>query len=227
VKYKTKNDRVIVTLPLTTPSGKVRVKRPVAGHVADPVASRREPLTEDDYLEWQISYDTDSPDKPSVLRSVKLNKPKGVRYGYELVRLLFETKKIGILPNTRFKELRQLVFTPLNAGIEELEKITKNDDSKAKTVATKFGFSRHYLHVPNYFRVADSYAVEIKITHKQKAIGNQAMVYVNLPLKYCKSQNKQPLIGRCANKLEKAICGIFPLVQVGQTSRFVFVSLVF
>jgi hypothetical protein len=91
----------------------------------------------------------------------------------------------------------------LDAGIEELEKIRREDDSQVNTIATTFGFARYYLRVPNYLRVAGSYAVEIKIAHKQRAVGNQAMVYVNLPLKYCKSQDKQSLIGRCANKLEE------------------------
>lgn len=206
MEYKTSKDRIVVSLPITTPTGKVRVKRPVAGFAAEPVACRSVPMAMGDYLEWQISYDTDSPDDPSVLRNVALNKPNGVRYGCELVRLLVESKSMGILSEARFAELRQLVFAPLDAGIEELEKIQREDDLEANTIATKYGFARHYLRVPNYLRVAGSYAVEIKIAHKQRAVGNQAMIYVNLPLKYCQSQSSQPLIGRSANKSEKADC---------------------
>jgi hypothetical protein len=115
VKYNAKNDQIVVNLPITTPTGKVRVKRLVAGHAADPVACRSVPLAVDDYLEWQISYDTDSLDDPSILSNVVLNKPQGLRYGYELVRLLVESKSIGILPEARFTELRQLIFAPLAA----------------------------------------------------------------------------------------------------------------
>ena len=204
MEYRTLNDQIIVSLPITTPTGKVRVKRPVAGYAAEPVACRSLPMMADDYLEWQISYDTDELDDPSVLHEVVLNKAQGVRYGCELVRLLVECRSKGILPDNRFQELRQLVFATLDAGIEELEKIRREDDSQAKTIATKYGFSRHYLRVPNYLRVAGSYAVEIKIAHKQRAVGNQAMIFVNLPLKYCQSKGSQPLIGRCADKSEKA-----------------------
>ena len=105
MEYRTLNDQIIVSLPITTPTGKVRVKRPVAGYAAEPVACRSLPMMADDYLEWQI---------------------------------------------------------------------------------------------------AGSYAVEIKIAHKQRAVGNQAMIFVNLPLKYCQSKGSQPLIGRCADKSEKA-----------------------
>jgi len=160
-------------------------------------------MAADDYLEWQISYDTDLLDDPSILREVVLNKPQGVRYGCELTRLLVEGKLIKILSEARFAELQQLVFSPLNAGIEELEKIRREDDTQANTIATKYGFARHYLRVPNYLRAAGSYAVEIKIAHKQRAVGNQAMIYVNLPLKCCRSQSSQSLIGRSANKSEK------------------------
>jgi len=204
MEYRTNGGQIIVSLPITTPTGKIRVKRPVPGHEANPVACRSVHMEQNDYLEWQISYDTKSATAPSVVPGVILNKPQGTRYGYELVRLLVDSKEIGILPDNRFDALRQLVNTPLDDGIEELEQIRREEDLQANTIATPFGFTRHHLHVPNYLRVAPSYSVEMKIAHKQKAVGNQAMIYVNLPLSHCTSQNQQPLIGRSANKLEKA-----------------------
>lgn len=204
MEYNVQNNRIFISLPITTPTGKTRIKRPVQGYAPEPVASRSVGMQRNDYLEWQISYDTDSLQEPSVLHTVILNKPKGVRYGCELVRLIVEGRRIGILAEARFLELKELVSTPMEAGIEELEQIQREEDPTAQTIASQYGFTRHYLRVPNYLLTAPAYSVEIKIAHKQKAVGNQAMIYVNLPLSRCQSQTNQPFIGRCAEKLEKA-----------------------
>jgi hypothetical protein len=114
-----------------------------------------------------------------------------------------EGRKIGILDEKKFSELKNLVSAPMNAGIEELEKIQREEDQTAQTVASQYGFRRHYLRVPNYLRIAPVYSVEIKISHKQRAVGNQAMIYVNLPLIHCESETGRPFIGRLAERLEK------------------------
>jgi len=204
MEFQVQRDKIIISLPVTTPTGKVRVKRPVKNFLSEPVACRSKPIEDTDYLEWQISYDTDSLLEPSVVKSVVLNKPQGIRYGCELTRLLVESSKSGLLPQEKFKELEVLVKNPIEAGIEELEKIRREEDASAKTIATGYGFTRHYLRVPNYLKETVSYSIEIKIAHKQRAVGNQAMIYVNLPIKLCQSQSSVPIIGRCAEKAEKA-----------------------
>ncbi len=203
MKFQTVNSTIRVSLPITTPTGKVRVKRPIPGQASEPVACRSVPLAADDHLEWQISYDTDSLNEPSVLRHVILNKPQGVRYGCELVCLLAQAKAIGILDAAAYAALEQTVFAPLAQGIEETEQIQREPDPAARTLATRHGFSRHHLRIPNYLKTTDSYGVEIKIAHKQRAVGNQAMIYVNLPLHRCASQSSLPLIGRPAQALEQ------------------------
>lgn len=203
MEFLSQRDKITIRLPVTTPTGKVRVKRPFNDFSPEPVACRSKPIGDTDYLEWQISYDTDSLQEPSVVKSVVLNKPQGIRYGCELTCLLVESIKLGLLAQEKFKELEVLIKTPLQAGIEELEKIRREEDHPAKTIATGYGFARHYLRVPNYLKESVSYSVEIKIAHKQRAVGNQAMIYVNLPFKFCQSQSSFPLIGRCAEKNEK------------------------
>jgi len=204
MEYRIEDRKIRVSLPITTSKSKVRVKRPVSGHEPEPVACRSIPVRGGDYLEWQISYDTPSLNEPSVLKKVVLNKPQGVRYGCELVRLIVESRKIGILSRESFFELKALVNAPLDAGIEELERVQREEDSAASTIATEYGFVRHYLRVPNYIKNADAYSVEIKIGPKQKAVGNQAMVYVHLHVSHCRGENGRPLIGRYAEKNEKA-----------------------
>lgn len=204
MEFKAQGNKITISLPITTPTGKVRVKRPIQDFLPEPVACRSKPIEDTDYLEWQISYDTDSLLEPSVVKRVALNKPQGIRYGCELTCLLVESSRLGLLPQDKFKELEILVRTPLEAGIEELEKIKREADASAKTIATGYGFTRHYLHVPNYLKETGAYSIEIKIAHKQRAVGNQAMIYVNLPIKLCQSQSSTPLINRCAEKSEKA-----------------------
>ena len=204
MEYNIQNNRISISLPITTPTGKTRVKRPVQGYAPEPVACRSVVMQQNDFLEWQISYDTDSLQEPSVLHNVVLNKLQGVRYGCELVRLIVEGRRIGILAEARFLELKELVSTPMEAGIEELEQIQREEDPTAQTIASRYGFTRHYLRVPNYLRTTPAYSVEIKIAHKQRAVGNQAMIYLNLPLKRCQSQTDRPLVGRCAEKSEEA-----------------------
>ena len=57
MEYSIQGAQIIVSLPITTPIGKIRVKRPVLGHEANPVACRSVPMEQNNYLEWQISYD--------------------------------------------------------------------------------------------------------------------------------------------------------------------------
>lgn len=196
-------DHLHVILPITTPTGKVRVKRPVPGAASEPVACRTKSIENDDYLEWQISYDTDSLNEPSVLPEVELRKPQGIRYGCELIWLLKKGREAGLITAERVDILSNLINSSLAAGIEESEKIERTIDSGANTVATSMGFQRHYLHVPNYIKVAHSYAIEIKIAHKQRAVGNQAMIYVNIPVARCEPLNTKPLIGRIAEQSEQ------------------------
>jgi len=197
------NKTLRISLPITTPTGKVRVKRPVKGYASEPIACRSVPVRSGDYLEWQISYDTDSLNEPSVLKNVVLQKEQGVRYGCELAWLIQKSRDTGILPRTEYDALKRLVGTPLDQGIEESERVARAEDTKALTIAAEHGFVRHTLHVPNYLKTQTAYQVEIKIAHKQRAVGNQAMVYVNLPVEICQSQNGSPLVGRCAEKAEQ------------------------
>jgi hypothetical protein len=204
MEYQCASSGIHVSLPLTTPTGKVRVKRPRPGFSPEAVPSRREPIQAQDYLEWQISYDTDNLHEPSLVKKVVLQKDSGVRYGCELVRLLVEGQKLSLLSNDELKQLKSILQGSRGKGIEETEQIaqeiTKNFSSH---VGDQHGFKRYQLIVPNYIKKCLKYSVEIKIAHKQKAVGNQAMIFVNLPVEYCASELEKPIIGRPAERLEK------------------------
>jgi len=199
--FVTGKSEIIVKLPITTPTGKIRVKRYLCEFESDPVACVSHVIEQSDYLEWQISYDTETLQEDSVLEDVILQKPDGVRYGCELIRLLVEGRRSSLISTTEFSELRQFVESSMESGIEENEKIKKMKQDK-ESIAQQLGYVRYTLQVPDYLLDRSSYSVEIKIMHKQRAVGNQSMVFVNIPVQQCRTLNGQPLVGRQADSKE-------------------------
>ncbi len=193
-----------ILLPITTPTGKVRVKRPVAGQISQPVACRSVPMCAEDYLEWQISYDTESLNDPSALREIELHKSQGVRYACELIRLIVEAHKITLLDSASLERMKNLVFSPMERGVEESEPIRREPDSPASSPLQDRDFVRFKLLTPVYVKTMPLYAVEIRIKEKQRAVGSQAMIYVHIPVSACASTTGAPLSGRCAEKGEQA-----------------------
>jgi hypothetical protein len=135
---------------------------------------------------------------------VILRKPTGVRYGYELVRLLHDGKKASLIKPEELAKLREIVNDPKTVGIEETEEILKRiAEPPPSPIISDAGFKRYQLLVPNYIKEEDQYSVEIRIAHKQRAVGNQAMIFLNLPIADCSSKTEKPLVGRSAEKNEQ------------------------
>ena len=65
VKIYGESEGIVLELPLTEPTSKVRVKRRTK-NFGVPVATRREALLEKDYVEWQISYATEEASETAV-----------------------------------------------------------------------------------------------------------------------------------------------------------------
>ena len=156
-------------LPLTEPTSKVRVKRRTK-NFGVPVATRREALLEKDYVEWQISYATEEASETAV-ESVRLSDG---RIGFELAKILCEAKRLGILRERDFNEMKEFAKNVRNKTIEEEEKIVRI--RVGEEVAG--GFVRFEEKVPVFMKEADKYFVEIVLRHKQKAVGFQSMVYL-------------------------------------------------
>jgi len=200
MQFSKTSNSIVVNLPITTPTGKIRVKRPSPGLAASPVACRSEPIADGDYLEWQISYDTDDMHEPSIVKEVILQKKSGTRYGCELVRLLVEGLKLKLVSELQVNELKG-VMKQVSLGIEESDFIRREAVLQEHSMQA-YGFTRYNLLVPNYVKEAERYAVEVKIAHKQKAVGNQAMIYLNLPAKTCRDTGANTIVGRIAERNE-------------------------
>jgi len=182
-------------LPLTEHKSKVRVKRRTK-NFGVPVITKREKLSEKDYVEWQISYETEKASETAV-ESIKLSDG---RIGCELVKILCEAKRLRILRERDFNEMKEFAESVSDKTIEEKEEIVRI--RVGEEVAG--GFVRFEEKVPVFVKEADKYFIEIVLGHKQKAVGFQSMVYLCIWLKNMENSEGNPPIGRPARSREHA-----------------------
>ena len=191
-KVRIDSNAIIVELPLTTPTGKVRVKRRI-NNFGLPVATRSTPFQKNDYVEWQISYGTK--DGNDVLDFIKFSDGK---VGFELAKIICYAKQLGILTQEDFEELLDFVES-VEKTIEESETLVRRPTDKEV-----YGFKRFEEIVPVFIKSGRGYFVEIALKHKQKAIGYQSMVYLCVWVKNLEDSKGSSLIGRKAEAKEFA-----------------------
>ena len=180
VKVYFKNGRIIVELPITRPTSKIRVKK-IENGVGVPVSTRQEPFPvgealRDYYIEWQISYAKDG------------------CYDYELSRIVRLAHEHDILTDEDIEEL--LKFAD---GVSSYL-----EDRGIKRKGTKdelYGFNIYEDVYPVAKKELPSGEfIEIVLKHKQRAVGYQSMVYVCIPLTNVKPASS--LAGRVAKSNE-------------------------
>ncbi|MBO4792038.1 MAG: restriction endonuclease, partial [Clostridia bacterium] len=100
--YKVEEDRIKAELPLTS-QGKFRCKkRSDIQAFGESFGPKKNIITEDSYLEWQIGYDTiiGRNEKPTKLKAEKF-KFKGAnkknKHPYELSEIAYHMCKIGLI----------------------------------------------------------------------------------------------------------------------------------
>jgi len=189
-----KKNYIVIELPITSPTSKFRLKRPLDNFISEPVACRSVEIKENDYIEWQISYDTDNLHEESIVKKVVMHKEDGVRYGCELVKLMVEGCKLSLLTKEQISSINKIIKSCEN-GIEESDMIIIKHNEKDNRFES-YGFIKNILLVPNYIKYGNNYNVEIRIQHKQRAVGYQSMIYLNLPIHACRDRNGGSLVGR-------------------------------
>lgn len=203
-KIEVGKGKLIVKLPLTNPTGKIRVKR--RGRTSNygiPIATRREVFKEIDYVEWQISYATDNPPVVSKVEGIRLNG----QVGFELTKLLCEGIKIGILSNNDILEMETFIKDIKKEDtLEENEEILREDTK----YEVKGGFKKFIEKSPLFIKNNEEkgYFVEIILKHKQRAVGLQAMVYLCIYINQLKDGDGKLLMGRTARPREFGILEI-------------------
>ena len=198
-KIFTENGRLIIKLPLTNPTGKIRVKRrSKTSNYGIPIATRETSFTNDDYVEWQISYATQNPPETSKVENIILNNEQ---IGFELTKLLYEGSILGLLSTEDFNEMERFINDVQNKDtLEENERIVREDNLQE----IKGGFKKFEEKTPVFIKKNDKngYFIEIILKHKQRAVGLQAMVYLCIYIEKLVDKDGKSLIGRSANTKE-------------------------
>ena len=173
-RFDVEADSIRIGLPITAPTSKIRVKRRRENEMARAVATRKEPMSDSDYLEWQIAYS-------------------------ELNCIVETARARGWLDDSQWQSALDGIRADFD-GIAETETV-----ARVETEVSRLGFLRAEYRFPCYIKRGDDYEIEITFFRRQRAAGLQAMIYVNLPLRRCRAENGEPLIGRCATKKEIAL----------------------
>lgn len=198
-KIFNRNGRLVIELPLTTPTGRIRVKRrSEISNYGFPIATRKESFTKDDYVEWQISYATQNPPESSRVEDIVIN---DTQIGFELTKLLYEGIKLKILSNADLYELEEFINNVQDTEtLDENEKIFRED----RFQEIKGGFKKFEEKTPLFIKKNEEkgYFVEIILRHKQRAVGVQSMVYLCIYVETLKDKNGNSLIDRNAEAKE-------------------------
>lgn len=211
---------IIVKIPLTTPSGKTRVKE--RDNVFDygiPFASRNNPFNQKNYVEWQIGYDAVIPNDIENFENAKYKnyvattlknkefvgdngKNKAL---YELSEYCHYFYRWGIFTESQLTELKKYLNDLGENDLLDRHKhcAIKRTHPKTETI-NDIEFHTLIIEYPQLvhkFGVYDIIA-EITIREKQRAVGTQPMLYFCFPV--TELQSETPLIGRIAKLKESA-----------------------
>jgi len=184
VYYDSRENKIVVELPITLPTSLVRIK----DMNGNPVGSvRKQKLRDEWYIEWQVSYLDEGGNLVELGKMFEIAVTKAKMIGlmevtglYEYVRRRFEMK--GPYFENAFP-----IEIIMNKNIEGFE-----------------GFRLFYRKIPILRKyLSDNSFIHIELKHKQKAVGYQAMLYIYIPLKNTISKNThEPPIGREASVKE-------------------------
>lgn len=197
-----------VKLPLTCPTGKVRIKRrSFFADYGEPVAPRSISLTQDCYVEWQIGYDllaTKENTDRTCLSGVTFKNYKGEeKFAYELAEIAYHSLHQGKIGKEDILDCMSRVEAVEDKNtFEETASISRTNPREEIINGLKF----HSMLVtyPLFVHRFGRYEIisEIVIREKQRAVGAQAMLYLCLPI--TSLAFKEPVLGRTLDAKECA-----------------------
>jgi hypothetical protein len=197
-KIRPSPGKLTVGLPITSPTGKIRVKRAIAPFdFGTPVATRRENLDKTCYVEWQIGYDTEDPSTEGCAPEISFIRKGKTKYGHELTVLLYQGIKTGVFTEKILDELDTYCSKIGESDfLDKQVKICRVFTKRHKFLTAEFkAIEERY---PMFHFEGKDFNIEVIVRHMQRAVGYQAMIYVSLPLKIM----KEKLDGRPAESKE-------------------------
>ncbi len=211
---------IIVNVPLTTTSGKIRVKQ--RNSIFDyglPFASRQNNFNQRNYIEWQIGYDATVPIdihnfeekkfKNFCNTTLKENYFTGANGNkktlYELSEYLYYFATWKVISKKALTDLQKFL-----TGIKEEDLLDRHKHCQIKRThptdktINEVDFHASTIEYPQLIHRFGKYEIiaEITIREKQRAVGTQPMLYFCFPV--TELQSDENLIGRCANQKEFA-----------------------
>ena len=206
--FDKKNKKILVDIPLTRHAEKVRIKsRSVFYKYGEPHATRSKPLTQNNYVEWQIGYALEYTKRnDSSLPHISFIDYNGKeKVLYELSEYLYYFYSWDMITLSDLRETLEFL-----SGLKEENLLSNHPDcqiarthpiEKQINNTTFLGMTLKY---PQLVYKFDKYEIiaEITISEKQRALGVQPMFYLCFPI--TELQVSESLIGRIAQKKEIA-----------------------
>ncbi|MBI4180597.1 MAG: R.Pab1 family restriction endonuclease [Chloroflexi bacterium] len=150
------NGKPVCYLPITTPTGKVRVLRG-----DQPVATRSTEIREGDVIEWQISYFADER-----------------RRMVELATLLKLTYDNSLIADSELRQTLSKIVDDVDFFAEKY--FISVDTPSLPEVFHGFRVLRKVI--PILQKDVDDAQVWVELRHKQRAVGFQPMLYLRIPV---------------------------------------------
>ena len=205
------NKTITVAIPLTSSSGKTRIKeRSILNEYGIPVATRQQPFNQKHYIEWQIGYDIKTNDKEKAeLTTLKdktfLGANGYTKYLYELSEYIKYFYDWGIISRYELLDIKKFLSNIRkddyldvhnDLSIKRSHLIEKEIDN-IKFLFSKVEYPLLIYKFKNYEIIA-----EIQTKEKQYAVGTQPMLYFCFPI--TELENSEKLLGRTAETKEFA-----------------------
>jgi hypothetical protein len=211
LKLNKNNKTVAYPIPLTTTSGKIRVKeREFPNQYGIPVATRSKLFNQKHYIEWQIGYDVVSKEindkKPTTLEDKQFVGANGkTKSLFELSEIIYHFVDWGIISKESLEGVRDFIKktdSELLIDVNPDFPITRTDFIPKNLFG--ISFQKSDVSYPLLIHKFGKFEViaEIIIREKQRAIGIQPMLYLCFPITELKTNI--PLIGRIASPKEFA-----------------------
>lgn len=206
--FDQENKKVLVDIPLTSPTGKIRIKsRSMFYEYGKPHATRSVPFTQNNYVEWQIGYDLEYKKRDSSsLPHISFTAYNGTKKVlYELSEYLYYFHSWGMLTSSELNETIEFV-----SNLDEKKLISNHPDcqiTRTHPIEKQINntiFFEMTLKYPQLVYKFGKYEIiaEITIREKQRAVGIQPMLYLCFPI--TELAGSENLIGRIAKVKETA-----------------------
>lgn len=198
-----------ISLPITQPSGKIRVKkRRLFSEYGIPVATCKDSLDDNCYIEWQIGYDV--PAKEALrtnLNKINFLNYRGVtKCPYELSEIIYFGYKCNLVKDSQILSLYEDIKSMPRGELIDVDADMQITRTNPRLISMHgLEFYKMSVSYPLIVHEFEQYSIyeEIINREKQRAIGNQPMLYICLPL--TSLEFKEPIIGRPAHSKEVAI----------------------